>query len=326
MNIMSPLTMITNLVTSNPIGSTVLFALLIWITAVRIYNVRSLEYGDIRITGAVESLAKVSSSPMNTDLAKAYHYAVLSAEVYGLTDENGRPHRSWDTQKCAHDNVYQQWSTLSFPNNFPSRPVGETGNQAKLDSTLKYAVWYRETNQTDVEVVLAFAGTNGVGDIWSNLHWVSRFWPGGWNQYDLAATVGPALEKYVTTERFKDKANIKIITTGHSLGGGLAHIAAYASENIKRIYAFDSSSVTGFYDVDKPIRDASKTGMRIYRIHERGEVLGYLRAFMRVFYPTVEKNPAIIDATINFDGGLPIGQHSIENLACALVENSTDSN
>jgi len=214
--------------------------------------------------------------------------------------------------------VYSRWHQLVLPDSIPDKPELVKGEQMSLDSELIYGVWYREHADNSAEVVIAFAGTNGLGDIWSNLYWLTKYWPGGWSKYDLARTLGPAIETHVQ-KVFADKKEVRIVATGHSLGGGLAHQAAYAAKNIDRVFAFDSSSVTGFYSVDKKTRDASKMDMRIYRVHERGEVLAYLRSFMSVFYPVVEKNPLIIVTTVNFDDGQSIGQHSIENLSCALM-------
>lgn len=42
---------------------------------------------------------------------------------------------------------------------------------------------------------------------------------------------------------------LKIIATGHSLGGGLAQFMAYAIPEIDLVYAFNSSPVTAYYDV-----------------------------------------------------------------------------
>lgn len=307
----------------NPIGSLVFLLIMLWLAGVRFYNQQRLEYGDIRIAGLVENLATIGAAQTAKDLAEAHHFAVLSAEVYGEANAQGRPIRDWEVENCEHDQIYQQWQVLELPADFPSKPFGETSEQASLDSPLTYKVWFADLNDDEIVVVLAFAGTDDLGDIWSNAHWLTRYWPGGWSQYEMAATVGAAVEDYVRNDRFSNASSLRIVTAGHSLGGGLAHVAAYSSETIKQVYAFDSSSVTGFYDVEKSRRDASKQGMRIYRIHERGEILGYLRAFMRAFYPSVEKNPAIVDATINFDSGLPIGQHSIENLACAMLPQSS---
>ena len=301
-------------IVDNPIGSTVMFIVLAWMLVAKVWNEYQLEYGDIRISSTLENLSELDQTETNRGLTNAFHYAVLSADVYPKRNKD-----SWE-KTCDRGAIYEQWQILGLPVTIPNKPVDRQGDQVMVDSELVYEVWWRNVDhpEHDVEVALVFAGTDGLGDIWSNLFWVTQYWPGGWNQYDLARTLGPAIKEFA--DQFFSGKKVNVITAGHSLGGGLAHQAAYATEGIDTVYAFDSSSVTGFYSVDKEIRDKNKIGMRIFRIHERGEILGYLRSFMALFYPVVEKNPQIIEAAVNFDSGTGLSEHSIENLACALVE------
>ena len=170
-------------------------------------------------------------------------------------------------------------------------------------------------------VAIAFRGTDGGNsDIWSTLHWLTRWIPFTYDQYDLVRTIAPELVKRVKAhENFKGK-KIRIVAAGHSLGGGLAQQAAYAADHIETVYAFDSSSVTGFYDVNKEDRDRRAQKMRIYRTYERGEILAYLRRFMAQIYPVIADNPKIVEARYNFESlkGSFITLHSMENLACNL--------
>ena len=301
----------------NPIGTAVMCILLIWMVVAKVWNEYQLEYGDIRISSTLENLSQLDQAKTHKGLVNAHHFAVLSADVYPKRVRDG-----WDAT-CDRKEVNDQWRILDLPVTIPDKPVDRYGDQVMVDSELVYQVWWRnvDTPEYDVEVALVFAGTDGLGDIWSNLFWVTKYWPGGWNQYDMARTLGPAVKAFVD-EYFVGK-KVNVITAGHSLGGGLAHQAAYAAEGIETVYAFDSSSVTGFYSVDKATRDKNKVGMRIYRIHERGEILGYLRSFMAMFYPVVEKAPQIIEAAVNFDSGSGLSEHSIENLACALVDHGS---
>ena len=52
----------------------------------------------------------------------------------------------------------------------------------------------------------------------------------------------------------------QITAVGHSLGGGLAQLAAYSDPRIRRVYAFDPSMVTGYYSVDPLHRDQNVKG------------------------------------------------------------------
>ncbi|MEM7358182.1 MAG: hypothetical protein AAF431_03680 [Pseudomonadota bacterium] len=318
MKLLHPLVYVKKLIMENPIGSLVCLVLALWLLGVRVYNEYQVDPGDIRLSSTIETLAQLKVADTAADLQRAYHYAILSAEVYGDPDASGRLLRDWELKDCDHAAVYAEWQQFTFSDPLPDKPTPNAGPQMILDEELKYGLWFRDTGPNSVEVVLAFAGTESTGDIWSNLHWLTRYWPGGWGQYDLARALGPIIQERIKA-RFAHKTNIEIIATGHSLGGGLAHQAAYASSDINRVFAFDSSSVTGFYSVDKDIRNESKLDMSIYRVHERGEILAYLRSLMSVLYPVTEKQPQIIEATVNFDQGQAIGQHSIEKLSCALM-------
>ena len=44
----------------------------------------------------------------------------------------------------------------------------------------------------------------------------------------------------------------------------------------------------------------------------------------RVVYPVTERDPHIVEVTYNFNRGNAVGQHSIQKLACALI-NANDA-
>jgi hypothetical protein len=296
----------------------ILFVLLVlWVIGVQLYNFVRIDAKAARISSTTEPFRDIVRGVTARDLARAAEFALLSAQVYGKPDEDGQFQEQWHEPNCSVDAILARWTQLQLPDSIPRRPTDNRHAQASWDDELVYGVWYREGPDDVVEVALVFRGTDGSGDFWSNFRWVTRFLSRGWDQYDLARTIGPAIESHVR-ERFSGKA-LKIATGGHSLGGGLAQQAAYAAAGIKTVYAFDSSSVTGFYSIEKAVRDASKQGMRIYRLHERGEILAYLRLIMSVIYPVTERDPHIVEVTYNFNRGSAVGQHSIQKLACALI-------
>jgi hypothetical protein len=102
------------------------------------------------------------------------------------------------------------------------------------------------------------------------------------------------------------------------LGGGLAQQAAYMSEYIRKVYAFNPSSVTGYYSVDKVDRERNEKGMTIYRIYEHGEILAYLRLLMKGLYPITQTDPKIIEIRYNLVKGNTVSQHSMKDFACQL--------
>ena len=108
---------------------------------------------------------------------------------------------------------------------------------------------------------------------------------------------------------------IRIITTGHSLGGGLAQHFAYAFKQpdssthgptVNEVFAYDPSPVTGWFSVKDPPRTYNATGLAIHRIFEHGEILAYIRLLTsRLFISRV--NPAIWQYRYNFDRNANIG-------------------
>jgi pimeloyl-ACP methyl ester carboxylesterase len=105
----------------------------------------------------------------------------------------------------------------------------------------------------------------------------------------------------------------QIVTTGHSLGGGLAQLMAYKVPGVAAAVAFDPSPVTGFYTC---VEDHEvNCNVPVWRIYARGEVLAYVRALMRKGYNLSENI-----TEVEFDGvaGNPIHKHSMPNFLTLL--------
>ena len=142
-----------------------------------------------------------------------------------------------------------------------SEPVGGLGVQ----------VWARKGARCP-EAVIAFRGTVGgnKGDWESNFHWILRDFP-IYDQYDQVRDHIGDFIGHIERDPCYRPGLTQIIAVGHSLGGGLAQLAAYSDRRIRRVYAFDPSMVTGFYSVDPPHRDRNVQGQRIERVYELGE-------------------------------------------------------
>lgn len=184
---------------------------------------------------------------------------------------------------------------------------------------MQIEVWKKTKINRETIFSIVFRGTDfkEINDWYSNLRWITRINPTYLDQYDQTRLVVPILVKKIRSE-YK---NEKIISTGHSLGGGLAQQAAYVSDQINEVYAYSPSAVTGYFSVNKKLREKSSKGLVIYRIYEKGEVLGYLRSFMRNLSPLTKENPKIVEIGYNFNEGSIIEDHSIRKLACGLYAN-----
>jgi len=176
-------------------------------------------------------------------------------------------------------------------------------------------IW-RRRGDTCSEAVIAFRGTDGASlpDWMSNLRWFLRLF----NFYDQYDQVADGMQVLFNTHReLRDCANVT--TVGHSLGGGLAQKAAYVHGKVRRVFAFDPSFVTGYYDIERGQREANQTGLKIERIYEHGEVLAYLRLPLRFVYPPSTVNPQIREMRFNLTKGNIITQHKLNGLAVEML-------
>lgn len=125
-------------------------------------------------------------------------------------------------------------------------------------------------------------------------------------------------------------SDLKLYSTGHSLGGGLAQQFAYSlrldcMKRVTQVYAVDPWPVTGFYSVDADLRDGNKKGMLIDRIYERGEILALLRSLTSMFYKPSAKKAAIRGVRYKlFRAWNAVAAHSIDKLAMKLDAARTD--
>ena len=191
-----------------------------------------------------------------------------------------------------------------------NEPVGGLGVQ----------VWARKGARCS-EAVIAFRGTTGgnKGDWESNFHWVLRSLP-IYDQYDQVRDHIGDFIGHIERDPCYRPGSTQIDTVGHSLGGGLAQLAAYSDWRIRRVYAFDPSMVTGFYSVDPPHRDRNVQGQRIERVYELGEVLAYGRLVMLHSIPLSPCNPRVVSVRFHVFHGAPIALHSLTDLDNGLLE------
>jgi len=200
-------------------------------------------------------------------------------------------------------------------------------------SHLRVEVW---TKHEPPSIAVAFGGTVFTsGKDWkSNLRW---FLPKQKDEYSQIVDVfGPAFVAYFTLKirdpEWVHLRNATIFSTGHSLGGGLAQQFAYSlptnSEvpRVAQVFAFDPSPVTGFYSVEKALRNMNKASLRIDRIYERGEVLAILRSLASLFVKPSANSPTIRGVRYSlFVPADPIRGHSILELASKIEDASVSA-
>lgn len=189
---------------------------------------------------------------------------------------------------------------------------------------LEFNVWRRMQGGQCREAVIAFRGTDrhDAGDWLSNFRWLYRLNP----KFDQYAQVQYHISSIVAHVAANGCQGALFITTGHSLGGGLAQQAAYADGNglIRYVYAFDPSPVTGFFDVSALVLKKSTAGLGVDRAYEQGEILALPRLIIENIYPPAPCNPRVRTVRFNLLTGLGIAQHSISDLTKKLRETASE--
>lgn len=191
---------------------------------------------------------------------------------------------------------------------------------------LRAEVWW---HLQEKKIAVAFGGTvfTNIKDWRANLRW---FIHDKNDEYTVIVKgFGLAFEeeyaKKVREAGWKPTEQIHLFSTGHSLGGGLAQEFAYslplndAVPRVEKVYAIDPSPVTGFYSVEKRVRDVNVLELDIDRIFERGEILAFLRSIVSLFVPPRRKAPTIRQIRYKlFRTWNPISGHSIAEFVFCL--------
>ncbi len=214
------------------------------------------------------------------------------------------------SEKAEFEYLRNRWKRFDTTIPFPNTP-----KKKRRVPGFSYDVWINTNNDLAVIVFRGTDFTDWGGDWFSNFHWVTKFACKRWDQYQQVDAIVPLLIKELTN---KYGNGIKVFATGHSLGGGLAQHAGYKSKQISKIFAFDPSPVTAFYDIPKSERKENKKGKVIYRVYEKGEVLSFLRTPLSAFYWLSKKNPVIVQLRYNMLLGNIVNEHSITRFAEAL--------
>lgn len=173
----------------------------------------------IRSDDEYVEVKKILNGEHDTALRFTSQYAALSATVYE-DDTDGLKEMISDWKKI----------NIKFEEYRPPRK-GKWLEGLKVDS-------YYKKEDGVVYVGIVFRGTRFTKwkDWYSNANWITRFVPFVHNAYkQTLLQVNPyveAIEEYLKKIAMEE-GEVKFTATGHSLGGGLAQQAAYASEKIE---------------------------------------------------------------------------------------------
>ncbi len=239
--------------------------------------------------------AGVLHRPEYRNFRHLQHYAMLSAYAYSEEDASTGPIKLPDGCRLVAD--------VTNPDSQEDKGQSVKG--------LRYQVWHWEQER---QLIIAFRGTGKrLGDWFSNFRWVTRFIPGVYDHYDLVRNnINSVIADATASVGDVDQ----IVTTGHSLGGGLAQQAAYGCDAIKTVYAFNPTPVTGYRNMEEDVLMKNRKDIFIARVFEHGEVLAYMRLGLRQFYKISAKDPQIVELRFNFSKTIGVlKEHGMESFA-----------
>jgi pimeloyl-ACP methyl ester carboxylesterase len=178
------------------------------------------------------------------------------------------------------------------------------------------------------EVSIAFRGTDPTrptigADLISDGDPLSRV---GFDTYysQLRRNIDTILRRITTLRCYRGKDATQIVSVGHSLGGGLAHLAALANNpkghRITKVFAFDTTPVTGSYYVKKDVLAENVRTLEIDRIHQSKEML---EVFRKRYYKPYPRSEAACVRNVPFavfDSDSSKESHSMLDLGYGLVQ------
>ena len=270
-------------------------------------------------------------------------YAWAAVAAYGdSVDPKRKPLEVSDPSLEPHaflrDRGWEPWTELPSIDPNRAEPVYPDASSAMRAVHLRAEVW---SNATAKQVIVAFGGTaaNSLPDWEANFRWFFGLFSDKKDEYDVLTDtfVKTFIDAYGNRARQPGGEwlrDAQIVSTGHSLGGGLAQRFAYSLlggdgiSQVKEVYAFDPSPVSGKRSSPYAVQVAK--GLTIYRLYNRGETLASVRSILQLGNMGNKRNEGQVWIDIRYRDNwtwrtvLPSGTvhaHGMYDLACFMAKN-----
>lgn len=272
------------------------------------------------------------------DEASTLHWPYAWASVAAYEDHQDPEHRTphVPTAECPDPDVLLSTHGWIRWQEIPRLDEGGPGTLGAdmREVHLRAEVWSSEERH---QVIVAFGGTAGWVDTKANARWFVSWFGETHDQYSVVSRgfKDAFLEAYrarALQPGGKWLQTAELVSTGHSLGAGLAQRFAYslppeAGRKVSTVFAFDTSPVSG--KRSSPYWEQDRIGLSVFRIYNRDETLAFIRSLETWWEQPPTENPAFVDVRYEVDWDvsrlLPVGSvksHGLLKLACVMKQHA----